>query len=89
MATGSLFVHLAPEDGVRTCAPVEEHETVEVIQLVLKSSGFERVDGEPASDLSLAELRTWLRGDPGTEVVLRLKRAGTERDATIVLRELL
>jgi C-terminal processing protease CtpA/Prc len=50
---------------------------------------IERVDGDPASDLSLADLRARLRGDPGTVVVLRLKRAGTERDATVVLRDLL
>jgi hypothetical protein len=48
-----------------------------------------RVDGDPASDLSLADLRARFRGDPGTVVVLRIKRTGTERDATVVLRDLL
>ncbi len=40
-----------------------------------------RVDGDPASDLSLADLRAHLRSDPGTVVVLRIKR-GAVRSAT-------
>jgi len=55
---------------------------------VVTGDVIERVDSDSASDLSLAELRARLRADPGTGVVLRLKRGGTERDVTIVLREL-
>ncbi len=49
---------------------------------------IERVGGDAASNLTLAALRSVLRGDPGTGVVLRIKRGAVERDATIVLRDL-
>lgn len=47
------------------------------------------VDGESAAGIALWQLREILRGRPGTRVRLTVRRGGEEREATVLLRELL
>jgi hypothetical protein len=55
---------------------------------LVAGDAIERIDGRAVDELTLGAVREILRGPPGTRVVLRVKRGSTERDLTIVLRDL-
>ena len=46
------------------------------------------VNGIPAREIPLADVRTWLRADPGTRVTVTLDRAGARTDVPLTLQDL-
>ncbi|HXP94809.1 MAG TPA: aspartyl protease family protein [Candidatus Binatia bacterium] len=46
------------------------------------------VNGIPAHEISLADVRLWLRADPGTRVTFTVDRAGARTDVPLTLQDL-